>query len=174
MAKDSLQHNSPAEAAVFQSMTLLATLSTAAEVREAMAERRAGRDPSAQEPHQVVVPYLRVATRELQALFMQLLLSHVNVRHDHDEALVLLVRHFDERMKWRRVVRLLQGVHQRLLSLYPDVSEALVEEARRVHRDAEALFDGEVDDFVARFGPLLERGLSLAAWTEHELPVQGL
>ncbi len=170
MAKDSGEHTSPETAAVFQSMTLLATLSTAAEVRHTMAERRAGRDPSAQEPRPVVVPYLRTAARELQALLMQLMLSHVNVRYDHDEALALIVRHFDERMKWQRAVRLLQGMHQRLLSLYPDVSEELVEEARVVYRDAEAMLDRDLEAFVDALGSLLERGLSLAAWIEHELP----
>lgn len=170
MAKNSSEHTSSEAAAVLQSMTLLATLSTAAEVHDAVEKRRAGRDPSAQEPHRVAVPYLQRATRELQELLMQLLLSHVNIHYDHDEALALMVRHFDERMKWQRAVRLLQAIHQRLLSLYPDVSEALVEEARLVHRDAEALLDGEVEDFAEQLGPLLERGLSLAVWTEHELP----
>lgn len=160
----------PKDHAVLQSMALLATLSTAEDVRASIAERRAGRDPSAQEPEQVAVPYLRTAAGELQALLMQLLLSHVNLRYDHDAELALAVRHFDERMKLRRVVRLLQGMHQRLLSLYPDVSEQLVEEARTVHRDAEALLDSDVDVFVDELGRMLERGLSLAAWTEHELP----
>lgn len=158
------------DCAVLQTMTLLATLSTAEEVRSAVAERRAGRDPSAQEPQQVAVPYLRAAASELQELLMQLLLSHVNIRYDHDEELATVVRHFDERMKLRRIVRLLQGMHQRLLSLYPDVSEELVEEARVVHRDAEALLESEVENFVEELGAVLERGLSLAAWTEHELP----
>ena len=101
---------------------------------------------------------------------MQLLLSHVNLRFDHDEASARAVRHFDERMKLRRIVRLLQGMHQRLLSLYPEVSEELVEEARVVHRDAEALLDSDVETFIDQLGAVLERGLSLAAWTEHELP----
>lgn len=170
MPKDSSDPISSEAAAVFQSMTLLATLSTAADVHHAVNERRAGRDPSAQEPRPVVVPYLREAARELQALLMQLMLSHVNVRHDRDEALALVVRHFDVRMRWQRAVRLFEGIHQRLLSLYPDVSEALVEEARLVYRDAEALLDEDVEAFVDALGPLLERGLSLAAWTEHELP----
>lgn len=151
-------------------MALLATLTTAEDVRSAIDERRAGRDPSAQEPQQVAVPYLRTAAGELQTLLMQLLMSHVNLRHDHDEALAVAVRHFDERMKLRRVVRLLQGMHQRLLSLYPEVSEQLVEEARVVHRDAETLLDSDVEVFVDQLGAMLERGLSLAAWTEHELP----
>jgi hypothetical protein len=160
----------PKEHAVLQSMTLLATLSTAEDVRSAIAERRAGRDPSAQEPQAVAVSYLRSAASDLQELLMQLLLSHVNLRYDHDEELALAVRHFDERMKLRRIVRLLKGMHQRLLSLYPDVSEQLVEEARTVHRDAEALLDSDVEPFVDELGLVLERGLSLAAWTEHELP----
>lgn len=170
MANDCSEHSSPEEAAVFQSMTLLATLSTAAEVRHTMAERRAGRDPSAQEPQEVAASYLREAAGELQELLMQLLLSHVNVRYDPDEALALAVRHFDARMRWQRVVRLLQTVHQRLLSLYPDVSDELVEEARIVYRDAEALLDDEVEAFADRLASLLERGLGLAIWIEHELP----
>ncbi len=160
----------PKEYAVLQSMALLATLSTAEDVRSAIAERRAGRDPSAQEPQPVSVLYLGEAATELQELLMQLLLSHVNLRFDHDDALALAVRHFDERMKLRRIVRLLQGMHQRLLSLYPKVSEELVEEARVVHRDAEALLDSDVESFIDQLGAVLERGLSLAAWTEHELP----
>ena len=163
-------NNHTKDAAVLQSMTLLATLSTAAEVHAAVSERRAGRDPSAQEPHQVTVPYLHKAAGELQGLLMQLLLSHVNIRHDPEADLALVVRHFDERMKLWQVTRLLQGMHQRLLSLYPDVSEELVEEARIVHRQAEALFDSDVDDFVEVLSDFLERGLGLATWTEHELP----
>ena len=160
----------PKEHAVLQSMTLLATLSTAEDVRSSIDERRAGCDPSAQESQPIATSYLRSAADDLQALLMQLLLSHVNLRYDHDAELALAVRHFDERMKLRRIVRLLQGMHQRLLSLYPGVSEQLVEEARTVHRDAEALLDSDVEAFVEELGPVLERGLSLAAWTEHELP----
>lgn len=160
----------PKASAVLQSMALLATLSTAEDVRSAIAARRSGRDPSAQEPQPVAASYLRTAASDLQDLLMQLLLSHVNLRYDHDETLALAVRHFDERMKLRRVVRLLQGMHQRLLSLYPQVSDELVEEARVVHREAEALLESDVEAFVERLGAVLERGLSLAAWTEHELP----
>ena len=40
----------PDAAAVLESMTLLATLSTAATLRESVAQRRAGRDPSAHAP----------------------------------------------------------------------------------------------------------------------------
>ncbi|NBB72784.1 MAG: hypothetical protein GVY35_03785 [Bacteroidetes bacterium] len=171
MSRDDASAPPPKEHAVLQTMALLATLSTAEDVRTAIAERRAGRDPSAQEPQPVAVSYLSTAAPALQELLMQLLLSHVNLRFDHDEALALAVRHFDERMKLRRIVRLLQGMHQRLLSLYPTVSEELVEEARLVHRDAEALLDSDVEPFIDQLGAVLERGLSLAAWTEHELPV---
>lgn len=160
----------PKEHAVLQSMALLATLSTAEDVRASIAERRAGRDPSAQEPRQVAVPYLRVAAGDLQTLCMQLLLSHVNFRYDRDEALALAVHHFDERMKLRRIVQLLQGMHQRLLSLYPDVSEEVVEETRMTHREAEALLDRDVETFAAQLSYVLERGLSVATWVEYELP----
>ena len=67
------QDDDPAEAAVWQAMVLFSTLSTATEVWHAVRERRAGRDPSAQEEAVVVRPYLRRAAGELQALLHQAL-----------------------------------------------------------------------------------------------------
>lgn len=158
--------------AVLQSMTLLATLSTAAEVRSSVVERRAGRDPSAQEPAESAAYRVRNAGRELMDLLMQVALSRVPLA-EHEDPLSTAVRHFDLLMKMRRVERLEQEMHQRLLSLYPGVSEALVEEARLTH--------GEVDRFIDTVsansaGPhltdVLERGLSLAVWVRREVSIE--
>lgn len=157
------------EAAVLQSMTLLATLSTAAEVRHAVCERRSGRDPSAQEPSGIAAPQLRRAGADLQDIVMELLLSHVNLEHQHEAYLATVVRHFDERMKLRRAARLLQEMHQRLLSLYPDVSEELVEEARIVLSECERLLDSEIEPFLAQFGPFMNRALGFVTWVRHEV-----
>ncbi len=159
----------PGVAAVLQSMTLMATLSTAADVHHAVRERRAGRDPSAQEPSDVAAPRLKAAAATLQDLLMQLLLNHATLRYRSDEHLAAVVRHFDERMKVQRVSRLVQEVHQRLLSLYPAVSEELVEEARIVLRRSEALIDSEGETFGVLIGPFLDRALGLVTWIRHEV-----
>lgn len=158
------------EAAVFQSMTLLATLSTAAELHSTVEERRAGRDPTAQEDASVAVPHLHTATQEVRHLAMQLLLSHVSIVNQHEPDLAALVRHFDQRMKLQRIARRTRSIHQRLLSLYPEVSEELVEEARTVERDGETLIDSEIDAFAQQLTPFLQRALSLATWVRHEVP----
>lgn len=159
----------PNVAAILQSMTLMATLSTAADVRQAVRERRAGRDPSAEEPADVAAPRLKQAGTTVQDLLMELMLNHATLPHRSEAHLATVVRHFDERMKLRRVVHLLQEMHQRLLSLYPDVSEELVEEARITLRIGETLLDSEGEAFGAHVGPFLERALGLVTWTRHEV-----
>lgn len=156
-------------AAVLESMTLLATLSTAADVSRSVAARRAGRDPAAQEATWVAAPELRRAGEDVQDLVMQLLLSHVNIEHDHESHLAAVVRHFDERMKLRRVARLLHTMHQRLLSLYPNVSEELVEEARVTLATAEHLLESDVAAFSDELNAFLERALGFVTWTRHEV-----
>lgn len=159
----------PDSAAVLQSMSLLATLSTAEEVRESMAERRAGRDPSAQAPPDIAAARLFDAGETLMDLLMQLVLGQVPRREDEDE-LAHAVRHFDLLMKLRRAERLVKTMHQHLLSLYPDVSEALVEEARHVHGEIEALLGTASGETGApALSDVLERGLSFVVWTRHEV-----
>jgi hypothetical protein len=161
-------NSAPESAAVLQSMTLLATLSTAEEVRESMAARRAGRDPSAQAPPDLAAARLHDAGETLMDLLMQLVLGQVPERGD-EEDLAHAVRHFDLLMKLRRAERLVTTMHQHLLSLYPEVSEELVEEARHVHREVEALLDTESPDADPPPLPdVLERGISFVVWTRHE------
>jgi phosphate uptake regulator len=151
-------------------MTLLATLSTAASVRESVAERRAGRDPSAQEPADRAATRLRNAGRSLMDLLMQMALSRVPLEQQDAEQLSHAVRHFDLLLKLRRAERLTQAMHQHLLSLYPDVSEALVEEARKTH-DAieEFLKTAPTDAEGPHLSDVLERGISFVVWTRHEV-----
>lgn len=162
----------PNSTAVLQSMTLLASLSTAAEVCTSLAERRAGRDPSAQEPVDRAAIRLRSAGRELMDLLMQLALSRVPLA-ESDDRLATAVRHFDLLMKLRRSERLVQEMHQRLLSLYPDVSEELVEEARilRLEMD-EVLATVASDTDGPHLSDVLERGVSFVVWMRHEVSVK--
>jgi len=165
---DQSPNSAPKSAAVLQSMTVLATLSTAEEVRESMAERRAGRDPSAQAPPDLAALRLHDAGETLMDLLMQLVLGQVPDRAD-EEDLAHAVRHFDLLMKLRRAERLVTTMHQHLLSLYPDVSEELVEEARHVHGELEALVEMEPTDASPPPLPdVLERGISFVVWTRHE------
>ena len=222
-------------AAALPSMALLATLQTATTVWEAVEERRAGRDPSAQEPAAAARASLEAAVRELTRLHMQILMAKVQAarpsaeddaagqgtepkaeapasdqpptaRSDSGEddpaepaspapppsafaRLAVTVRRFDLLMKLRRTDRLLHSVHQRLMSLYPAVSEELVEEARRCRgalsrvrtlpgstsaRAAPTAPASPADlpsagGFDARLDAFLQRLLSLAAWIQHEL-----
>lgn len=155
--------DTPDEAAVLQSMTLLATLQTAMDVREAVEGRRTGRDPSGQEPPEITRPYLRVADQELQELHLQLLAGHLLALQTGEESLAASVRRFDLLMKLRRVERLLHGAHQRLLSLYPEVSEELIEEARTTHGVCTVLLEAEEDAFLMHLPSLLRQLSAFAA-----------
>jgi hypothetical protein len=156
-------------ASVLQSMTLLATLSTAEDVRRSVEERRAGRDPSAQEPPAVASASLTKTGDALMDLLMQLLLGHMHLAHQDERPIAAAVRHFDLLMKLRRAERHLHSMHQRLLSLYPDVSKELVEEARSTHRDVEALLDADAEKILAELDTVAERGISLVVWARHEV-----
>jgi hypothetical protein len=160
----------PSSAAVLESMTLLATLSTAATVREGVEKRRSGLDPSAQEPADRAATRLRNAGRTLMDLLMQMALSRVPIEQQDDGQLSHAVRHFDLLLKLRRAERLTQAMHQHLLSLYPDVSEALVEEARKMHDEIEQFLDtAPTDADGPHLSDVLERGISFVVWTRHEV-----
>ncbi len=149
-----------AEAAVWQAMVLFSTLSTATTVWHAARERRAGHDPSTQEASAFVQAYLRRAAGELQALLMQLQAALIQAEHAEDEGYIAaLVRRYHDLMALRRVSHHLKLIHQRLLSLYPGVTEALVEEARLLRDESSALLGAEDDAFATRLSPFLRRAL---------------
>ncbi len=162
----------PDPAAVLESMTLLATLSTAASVRKSVAERRAGYDPSAQEPADRAAIRLRSTGRMLMDLLMQVALSRVPLAQGENGQLSRAVRHFDLLLKLRRAERLVQAMHQHLLSLYPEVSEALVEEARITRDEIARLLETALSDTEGpRLSDVLERGFSFVVWARHEVSV---
>ncbi len=171
---DTSPTGAPNSAAVLESMTLLATLSTAASVRESMAERRAGYDPSAQEPPARAAARLRTAGRTLMDLLMQVARSRVPLACEEETPLPRAVRHFDVLLKLRRAEQCAQAMHQHLLSLYPDVSEALLEETRRT-RETMARYIEQASE--AARGPglteVLEQGIGVVVWARHEVPVGG-
>ena len=152
-----------AEAAVWQAMVLFSTLSTATTLWQTARERRAGRDPSAQEQAAFVRKYLRRAAGELQALLMQLQAGLIQAEHAEDEGYIAaLVRRYHDLLALRRVTHHLKTIHQRLLSLYPDVPEALVEEARLLRDESSVLLGVEDEAFSMRLSLFLRRALVFA------------
>jgi hypothetical protein len=151
-------------------MTLLATLSTATDLRHAVAERRAGRDPSAQEPRDQAAASVRLVAADLMDLGMQLMMGRTHLAHQDEKPLAAAVRHFDLLLKLRQSERLLHDLHQRLLSLYPDVSEALLEDVRTVHDDVAALVDdGRMEEVLPRLDDAANRIIGVVVWARHEV-----
>lgn len=126
-------------------LVLLSTLRTATEVRYALAERRAGRDPSEQEDARPVRAYLQAVGSEIGSLIARLRVSLV-VEHEEQAA---FVQAFEDRLTLSRLARELHVVHQRLLSLYPDVPESLIEAARLRQAEAEHLATASGEGFGA-------------------------
>ncbi len=163
------QEEGAAEGAVLRSMVLLSTLKTAAEVWHAAKERRAGRDPTAQEAPVVVAPWLRTARRELQEMLMRLRAGLVYARHHEEHPTAHLVRHFDALMTIGEVARLLHLIHQRLLSLYPEVGEALLEEVRELEGICGRLAEADEEEMAAALGPFVEQTLVFAVHLRQEV-----
>ena len=69
------------------------------------------------------------------------------------------MRRYHDLMTLRRVAHHLKTIHQRLLSLYPDVAEELVEEARLLRDESSALLGAEDEAFIAQISPFLHRAL---------------
>lgn len=116
-------------------MALLATLRTAADVHRGMAERRAGRDPSAQQPPSDAHAALQSLVPALKDTLLRLRLALALPATDDERA--GLVRAFETRMAAGALARDLHRAHQHLLSLYPAVPEDLVESVR-LHQAAAA------------------------------------
>ena len=150
------------EAAVAEALTLFSTLTTAADVWHSVSERQAGHDPTTQEGDAFVRPYLRTARQTLLEVLLEL---HASLAHAHtttsaDAPSARLVRHGGELMLLQRAARLLQPIHQRLLSLYPAVPESLVEEARALHTTAGQLLDADHTTHHADASAFVRRAFS--------------
>ncbi len=153
--------------AFLRTLTLLAVLSTASEVRHGIRERRAGRDPSDQERPEHAIDALLQAGEELAGHLMQIRSGLVISVVEGDETAVAPTRHMLIVLRYNRVLRLLHRVHQGLLSLYPAVVEDVVEEARVfmarcqriMHDELEASYEEQVllIDHLLDFSVRMER-----------------
>lgn len=155
--------NAAEERAVARSMSLLTTLSSALEVAGAMRERRAGRDPSEQQATELVLPFLEEDAGEIEARLIAIRTSHVADEQDVALGRVALVRRMNNLLLLSGVARGLHLMHQRLMSVYPAVSEDLVEGARRLGSASGELVDlandslSEILEFVQEVEAFLVR-----------------
>lgn len=149
----------------FHAATLVAAARTAATAAGQIANRRAGRDPSAQESDADARADLSTLLDALAGQVVQLRLRLVADVPEHEAA--AFVQSFEDRILLRDVADVLTTAHQKLLSLYPAVDETIVESAR--HLAAEAAqrtttgnYDVDLDAFTVRLvhlGDALERAL---------------
>jgi len=140
-------------AAALHTFALVAALRAALGVSRGIAARRAGEDPTEEEPEAPVRLYLWGAAERIGRLLVRLRLrAAAGVPEDPHAA---LVQAFEDRLALADLAEELRVAHQRLLSLYPAVSEDLVEVVRRRHREARSL--AEEDALDGDLGPFLER-----------------
>ena len=140
-------------AAALHTFALVAALRTALGVSRGIAARRAGADPSAEEPEAPVRAYLGAAVGRLGSLVVRLRLRAV--AGAPEDAHAALVQAFEDRLALADLAEELRVAHQKLLSLYPAVDAGLVEAVRRRHHEALALAGEEA--FDAALAPFLER-----------------
>ena len=158
------------ESAILLAMTLLATATAATEVAFGMRERKAGRDPSTQEQDHVIRPFLLQAEETVRRTFLQIRASVVVGQYNTEDPSAAQVRRFTELHQLRRLAPTLQRIHQRLLSLYPAISEALVEEARELFRQTEILIQqADRHQYPAEAESIAERGMVFCTQLLQEL-----
>lgn len=147
------------ESALFGIMTLLATLSAATEVKYRLEERKAGRDASTQEDKDFAISFLTEAEDELRASLVNLRSGFILYGSDSEDVVATSVRRFSDLSRLRSMCSLLQHMHQRMLSLYPSISEELVEEARLLVSECESLLEQEEGSFKIGAPLFVERAL---------------
>lgn len=123
----------------------ISTLHAAAEVVAGRAQRQRGIDASEQESEVQVHSQLRPAIRSLEEMAFRLSALCSSVTDSFDPKSAAVAR-FDSLLIVSRCAQVLEDVHRRLLSLYPDVEEALVEQTRELAQQCRAAADE--DEFV--------------------------
>ena len=150
-------HTHPATA--FHAMALVAAARTALATARAVADRRAGRDPSGQEDGGRVRDDLTALVATLSGLTARLRLRAAVGAPSAPAA--ALAQAFEDRLLLAELGREVRRSHQKLLSLYPAVSEDTVEQARVLMGATERLAtDAEAEDGL---GALADR---LADWLD--------
>ena len=144
-------HTHPATA--FHAMALVAAARAALGTARQITSRRAGRDPSEQEPEGPVRADLAGLRAALAEQVVRLRLRAVVGLPETPAA--ALAQQFEDRLLLDDLAQTARLSHQKLLSLYPAVSESVVEEARLLAAEAERC--ALADDADAGLGPLARR-----------------
>lgn len=156
-------HTYPATA--FHAVALAAAARAALGAARAVSDRRAGRDPSAQEAEAPVRLDL-LGLREALAERVVRLRLRVAAGAPEGRA-AALAQAFEDRLLLDDVGAMLRRAHQKLLSLYPAVDDAVVEDARVLTAEAArravaddyagglSAFVADVSDWVDRLGDAL-------------------
>ncbi len=134
--------NDKLEQVIAGPLVWLSTLHAAAEVIRGRAERSRGIDASEAEEPAEARRHLHLTVRELEELAFRLGALQSEVLDSVDE-LAGAVARFDELLVLNRCAQMLEDVHRRLLSLYPEAEAALIEEARLL---SSACRDAVADD----------------------------
>ena len=121
-------------APAFHALALVATARAALGAARQIGTRRAGHDPSQQELEADVRADLAVLRADLGAHIVRLRLRAVTGSPPGDAA--ALAQAFEDRVLLDDTARTLALAHQKLLSLYPAVAEAVVEETRLMSMEA--------------------------------------
>ena len=141
-------HTHPATA--FHAMALVAAARAALGAARGITDRRAGRDASEQEDEALARADLRAVASSIAELNVRLRLRVVTGAPASEAA--ELAQAFEDRLLLDELAALLRRGHQKLLSLYPDVSEATVETTRQLAADAAWL--STADDYEPALGGL--------------------
>lgn len=112
-------------------LALVAAARTALAAARSIRERREGRDPSAQEEPATARADLGLLVGEIGTHVARLRLRSV-VAHEDLSRAARLAQAFEDRLLLDDLARDTRRAHQKLLSLYPEVGERVVEEARKV------------------------------------------
>ena len=145
------------DSAAFHAVALVAAARSALQTARRIGDRRAGRDASAQEPEPTVREDLEGLRVELGAHVVRLRLRVVAGVPEGRAA--ALAQAFEDRTLLDDLGSALATVHQKLLSLYPAVSEGLVEETRLLAAEARRrsvadAYDRALAAFVGRVSDL--------------------
>jgi hypothetical protein len=114
-------------------VVLFSTLAAAGEVWRSRASRLRGIDPAGLESLASAGPAIREDVMLAEFLLHRLRASEAYRSESGETELVADVRAFDAWLTIQKLGEATHRIHQRLLSLYPSVSEGLVERARIAH-----------------------------------------
>ena len=130
--------------ALYRLIALLATFTTASDVRQGIRERRAGKDPSEQSELGEALSSTAKAIEDLREVLTPLQASLVHKLKDEQHEVSDYFRDFSHLILLRRLVRLYKRLQQYMLSLYPAVSEEDVETCRLFAIEAEKQIELQV------------------------------